>query len=75
VELWLFVWFDCSGQALSRAAYAKLLSVGFPPILNRSGTAAEAVDPSDFLNFVMAKEDMDRLKINEITLQFMAFSR
>ena len=64
-----------SGQGLSRAAYAKLYSAGFQPILDRVGEPAEVVDPSDVFNFVAAKEDMDRLRANEIHMQFLAYAR
>lgn len=55
--------------------YASLHSAGFPPILDRKGSAAEVVDPSDVANVDLYLEERDRLKVNEIILQFMAFSR
>jgi len=64
-----------SGPTLSRAAQARLHSAGFPPILDRNRTAAEVVDPSDVPNYDENAEIRDRLKVNEIILQFMAFSR
>ena len=64
-----------SGSGLSRSAYAKLYTAGFPPILDRNGEAAEVVDPADHVNFVAAKEQADRLQSNEVILQFLAFSR
>jgi len=64
-----------SGPALTRAAQARLHTAGFPPILDRNGTAAEVVDPSDVPNYDENAENRDRLKVNEIILQFMAFSR
>lgn len=64
-----------SGPTLTRAAQARLYSAGFPPILDRNGTAAEVVDPSDVPNYDENAEQRDRLKVNEIVLQFMAFSR
>jgi nephrocystin-4 len=60
---------------LTRAVYASLHSAGFPPILDRKGSAAEVVDPSDVANVDPYLEERDRLKVNEIILQFMAFSR
>jgi len=65
----------CSGPALSRAAQASLYSAGFPPILDRNGTAAEVIDPCDVPHYDENAEVRDRLKVNEIILQFMAFSR
>ena len=62
-------------QCLSRAAYAKLYTAGFPQILDRNGEAPEVIDPSDRLNFIAAKEEADPLKTNEIYLQFIAFGR
>ena len=64
-----------SGQGLSRAAYAKLYTAGFPPIIDRRGEAADVVDPSDQINFIAAKEEGDKLQANEIILQFLAFAR
>ena len=65
-----------SGQTLSRAAYAKLYTAGFPQILNRHGEPPEVVDPVDQAqNFILAKEEADRLAANEITLQFLAYAR
>lgn len=60
---------------MTRAVYASLHSAGFPPILNRKGSAAEVVDPSDVANVDSYVEERDRLKVNEVILQFMAFSR
>ena len=64
-----------SGPTLTRAAQARLHTAGFPPILDRNGVAAEVIDPSDMPNFDENAENKDRLKVNEIVLQFMAFSR
>ncbi len=66
-------WF--SGQGMSRAAYAKLYTAGFPPLLDRKGEAPELVDPADVLNFIPAKEEMSKLQTNEIILQFLAFAK
>jgi len=65
----------CSGPTLTRAAQARLHTAGFPPILDRNGTAAEVLDPSDVPHYDENAENRDRLKVNEIVLQFMAFSR
>jgi len=64
-----------SGPTLTRAAQARLHTAGFPPIVDRNGTAAEVLDPSDVPKFDENAENRDRLKVNEIVLQFMAFSR
>ncbi|KAF6026907.1 NPHP4 [Bugula neritina] len=64
-----------TGSRLSRAAYARLYAANFPPILDRHKQDAEVVNPSDYLNFVMAREESDQLQCNEIVLQFLAFSR
>ena len=64
-----------SGNKLSRAAYAKLYTAGFPQILDRRGEPPEVVDPSDELNFILAKEDKSKLQANEIYFQFLAYSR
>ena len=64
-----------SGQKLSRAAYAKLYTAGFPQIMNARGEAPEVVDPADTLNFIPVKEEADRLQANEIYFQFLAFAR
>lgn len=64
-----------TGSKLSRAAYARLYAADFPPILDRHKQDAEVVNPNDYLNFVMAREESDQLQCNEIILQFLAFSR
>ena len=64
-----------SGQGLSRAAYAKLYSAGFPPILDRHHESADVADPADHMTFVASKEEADHLQTNEIVMQFLAFSR
>ncbi|XP_013402548.1 nephrocystin-4 isoform X2 [Lingula anatina] len=64
-----------SGQGLSRAAYARLYTAGFPPILDRFGEAPEVVDPADHVTFDPAKEETDPLVCNEIYLQFLAFAK
>ena len=62
-------------SGMSRQAYARLFTVGFPQILDQHGEPPEVVDPNDDLQFIMTKEEMDRLQTNEITLQFLAFAR
>lgn len=63
------------GQGLSRAAYAKLYTAGFPPILDRKGEAPDVVDPADDIHFIIQKEEVDKLQANEITMQFLAYSK
>ena len=60
---------------MSRSAYAKLYTAGFPQIVDRHGEAPDVVDPVDKMNFIMAKEEADRLQANEVILQFLAYSR
>ncbi|XP_078617317.1 nephrocystin-4-like isoform X2 [Branchiostoma floridae x Branchiostoma japonicum] len=64
-----------SGQGLSRAAYARLYTAGFPPIVDRHGQSPEVVDPSDHVTVNLAQEQADPLQSNEIIFQFLAFSR
>lgn len=71
----MYAYFLFSGPKLTRAAQSRLHTAGFPPILDRNGTAAEVLDPSDVPNCDENAENRDRLKVNEIVLQFMAFSR
>nr|DBA16425.1 TPA: hypothetical protein GDO54_003819 [Pyxicephalus adspersus] len=59
---------------LSRAALARLHSVGFPEILDCNNEVAEVVDPSSPVNFNPQREEADYLQCNEIVLQFLAFS-
>ncbi|WAR15221.1 NPHP4-like protein, partial [Mya arenaria] len=64
------------GSGLSRAAYAKLYSVGFPPVLDRSGEPPEVIDPNTHVVTVdLQRELNDPLQCNEIIFQFLAFSR
>ncbi|XP_035696644.1 nephrocystin-4-like [Branchiostoma floridae] len=64
-----------SGQGLSRAAYARLYTAGFPPIVDRHGQSPEVVDPSDHVTVNLVQEQADPLRSNEIIFQFLAFSR
>ncbi|KAL8622713.1 hypothetical protein ACOMHN_009347 [Nucella lapillus] len=63
------------GQTLSRAAYARLYSAGFPPILDRHGDPPEVLDPSLPVSVNLARENADSLQANEIIFQFLAFSK
>jgi nephrocystin-4 len=60
---------------MSRAAYAKLQSAKFPPILDRFGKMAEVVDGNSYIKFDLKKEESDMLTCNQIIIQFLAFSR
>ncbi|XP_066296453.1 nephrocystin-4-like isoform X4 [Branchiostoma lanceolatum] len=64
-----------SGQGLSRAAYARLYTAGFPPIVDRHGQSPEVVDPVDHVTVNLKQEEADPLQSNEIIFQFLAFSR
>ncbi|XP_029801797.1 nephrocystin-4 [Suricata suricatta] len=64
-----------SGSKLSRASRALLQASGFPEILDANRQPAEAVNPTDPVEFNPQKEESDRLQSNEIVLQFLAFSR
>ena len=60
---------------VSRSTYARLYSAGFPLILDRNGNHADlaADDPNFALD--VRREDLDPLQINELVLQFLAFSQ
>ena len=60
---------------MSRAAYAKIHSAKFPPILDRYGKIAEVVDSGSMYQFDLKREEDDSLTCNQIFLQFLAFSR
>ncbi|XP_039109178.1 nephrocystin-4 isoform X2 [Hyaena hyaena] len=64
-----------SGSKLSRASMVLLQASGFPEILDANKQPAEAVNPTDPVEFNPQKEESDRLQSNEIVLQFLAFSR
>ncbi|XP_077620115.1 nephrocystin-4 [Crocuta crocuta] len=64
-----------SGSKLSRASMVLLQASGFPEILDTNKQPAEAVNPTDPVEFNAQKEESDRLQSNEIVLQFLAFSR
>ena len=68
--------FLCRGAGLTRAAYAKLYSVGFAPVLDRNGEPPEVIDPNTHIVTVDMKREMsDPLQCNEIVFQFLAFSK
>ena len=74
-RLLLFAIVCYSGQGLSRAAYAKLYTAGFPAILDRKGDLPYVIDNVDTTQYVAAKETTDKLLANEIVLQFLAFGK
>ena len=60
---------------MSRAAYAKLQSAKFAPILDRQGQLAEVIDGNSYIQFDLQREEADPLSCNQIIIQFLAFSR
>uniref|UniRef100_A0A8C5QD86 Nephrocystin 4 n=1 Tax=Leptobrachium leishanense TaxID=445787 RepID=A0A8C5QD86_9ANUR len=62
-----------STSLLSRAALARLHSVGFSEILDCNNEVAEVLDPSSPVNFNPQREEADYLQCNEVVLQFLAF--
>ncbi|XP_077998235.1 nephrocystin-4-like [Glandiceps talaboti] len=64
-----------SGPSLTRAAYARLFQAGFPEITDMNGEPPDVIDPNDYVTFHPYKEDADPLQVNEIIIQFLAFSR
>lgn len=60
---------------LSRAAYARLSSAGFPSIVDRRGNPPLVIDPKEELPLNLDSEGMDQLLGNEIIFQFLALSR
>ena len=59
---------------LTRAAYAKLHSAGFPAITDSNGSPPFVVDPGELLRYKLEREEGDTLQSNEIILQFLAIS-
>ena len=67
---------DLTGNRLSRAALAQLLTFNFPVILAADGSPAEMVDASNLISKTLLDKDYENhLKVNEIIFQFMAFNR
>ncbi|CAK6440536.1 unnamed protein product [Pipistrellus nathusii] len=64
-----------TGGQPSRASLALLQAAGFPEILDASQQPVAAVSPADPVKFNPQKEEADRLRGNEVVLQFLAFSR
>ena len=60
---------------MTRAAYARLSSVGFPSIVDRRGNPPQVIDPKEELPLHLNTEGMDQLLGNEIIIQFLALSR
>eukprot|EP00112_Aurelia_sp_Birch-Aquarium-sp1_P012360 Seg26.6 transcript_id=Seg26.6/GoldUCD/mRNA.D3Y31 product=Nephrocystin-4 protein_id=Seg26.6/GoldUCD/D3Y31 len=59
---------------LTRAAYAKLHSAGFPAVTDSNGSPPFVVDPGELLRYKVEREEGDSLQSNEIILQFLAIS-
>ncbi|VDP91047.1 unnamed protein product [Echinostoma caproni] len=66
------------GAGLSRAAYARLYRAGFSQVLTESGNPPFTINPEDVLDpmqsFSLKTEATDTLSVNEIVLQFLAYS-
>ncbi|KAL9970644.1 hypothetical protein ACROYT_G023054 [Oculina patagonica] len=60
---------------MTRAAYARLSSAGFPSIVDRRGSPPQVIDPKEELPLHLDTEGMDQLLGNEIIIQFLALSR
>ena len=60
---------------MTRAAYARLSSAGFPSIVDRRGNPPQVIDPKEELPLHLDTEGMDQLLGNEIIIQFLALSR
>ena len=60
--------------ALTRAAYAKLHSAGFPAVTDGKGNPPFVVDPGELLRYSIDREEGDSLQSNEIVMQFLAIS-
>lgn len=60
--------------ALSRAAYAKLHTAGFPAICDAKGDPPFVADPGELLRYNLDREEGDSLQCNEIIFQFLAVS-
>ena len=63
------------GRTITRAAYARLASANFPPIVNRFGKLAEVIDANSIVQFDLQREEADMLTCNQIIFQFLAYSR
>ncbi|XP_046554926.1 LOW QUALITY PROTEIN: nephrocystin-4-like [Haliotis rubra] len=63
------------GVGLSRSAYARLYSAGFPPVVDRNGDPPDVIDPGSTVTVNVAKELADPLQCNEIVFQFLAFAK
>ena len=60
---------------MSRAAYARLASAGFPSIVDRRGNPPLVIDSKEELPLNLGSEEVDQLLSNEIIIQFLALSR
>ncbi|XP_022255339.1 nephrocystin-4-like [Limulus polyphemus] len=62
------------GQHLSRVAYGRLYSAGFPVIRDRHGRTPNVLNPVEPVSVNLKKEEVDILRCNEIIFQFLAYS-
>ncbi|PFX29929.1 Nephrocystin-4 [Stylophora pistillata] len=62
-------------STMTRAAYARLSSAGFPTITDRRGNPPQVIDPREELRLHLDTEAVDQLLSNEIVIQFLALSR
>lgn len=70
-----YVFYFSGPTTMTRAAYARLSSAGFPSIVDRRGNAPQVIDPKEELPLHLDTEGMDQLLGNEIIIQFLALSR
>lgn len=62
--------------SMSRAAYARLYSAGFPQIVDRHNNPPEVIDPTETIDCINMQEALaDSLQTNEIIIQFLAYSK
>ena len=60
---------------MTRAAYTRLSSAGFPSITDRRGNSPQVIDRREELPIHLDTETVDQLLSNEIVIQFLALSR
>ena len=70
-----YVFLFSGPTTMTRAAYARLSSAGFPSIVDRRGNPPQVIDPKEELPLHLDTEGMDQLQGNEIIIQFLALSR
>ncbi len=72
---YFYVFYLSGPTTMTRAAYARLSSAGFPSIVDRRGNPPQVIDPKEELPLHLDTEGMDQLLGNEIIIQFLALSR